>query len=109
MYDTIKKYWNSDEYVLGLKTNYGPKAKPKIIIILTILLLYGYLILFNAYVYPSDLLSNLLNWPDRNIVSGSFLSGIVLLAHIGIAFLSIIHFVLIMVELFKNKNNANKK
>ena len=61
MYDTIKKYWNSDEYVLGLKTNYGPKAKPKIIIILTILLLYGYLILFNAYVYPTDLLSNLLN------------------------------------------------
>lgn len=108
MYDTIKKYWNSDEYVLGLKQN-GPKAKPKTIIILTILLLYGYLLLFNMYVYPTDFLSNLLNWPERNIVSGSFVFGIVLLAHVGIAFLSLIHFVLIMVEWFKAIKNANKK
>jgi hypothetical protein len=109
MYDTIKKYWNSDEYVLGLKTNYPSKAKPKTIIILTILLLYGYLLLFNGYLYPTDFLTNLINWPDRNIISGSFVHGIVLLAHVGIAFLSLIHFVLIMVEWFKAIKNANKK
>ena len=105
----MKKYWNSDEFVLGLKTNGSSKAKPVTVIIIAIILLYGYLMLFNAYIYQIDFLYDFLNWPDRNIIRGSFLSSIVLLAHVGIGFLSLIHFALIMFQWFQAIYNANKK
>ena len=105
----MKKYWNSDEYNLGLKTNGSSKAKPVTVIIIAIILLYGYLMLFNGFIYQIDFLYDFLNWPDRNIIRGSFLSGIVLLIHVGIACLSLIHFALIMFQWFQAIYNANKK
>jgi len=105
----MKKYWNSDEYNLGLKTNGGPKAKPKIVIIIAIVLLYGYLILFNGFIYQTDFISHFLNWPERNIVRDSPLLSITLLVHIGVGLMSIIHFIIIMFQWFGAIKNANKK
>lgn len=106
MYDTIKKYWNSDEYNLGLEG--GPKAKPRTVIIIAIVLLYGYLFLFNGFIYQIDFISHFLSWPDRNIVRDSSLFGINLLVHIGVSFMSMIHFIIIIFQWFKAIKNANK-
>lgn len=109
MYDTIKRYWNSDEYTLGLQHNSGyNKTKSKYVLILATVLLYGYLLLFNMLI-PSAFLENLLfGWFDNNIVNGSSLEGTVILIQVGIAFASMIHFLSIMLQWFKIINNANK-
>ena len=106
---SFKKYWNSDEYTLGLQHNPGHgKVKSKYVLILAIVYLYGYLLLLNMLI-PSAFLENLLfSWFDNNIVNGSNLEGTVIFIQIGIALASMIHFLSIMLHWFKIINNANK-